>query len=338
MSRKSTSPPGSRVPERHCLVTGGAGFVGSHLCELLVARGDRVTVLDDLSTGCRENLAGLAGRPGFELVIGSVRDPDCLRPLVRRATAVFHLAAAVGVRTIVEKPLDSLLTNIEGTQNVLAAAADAGGRPVLITSSSEVYGKNENIPFAEDNDLVIGATTIRRWGYACSKALDEFLAFAYAAEQGVPAVVTRLFNTIGPRQTGRYGMVVPRFVGQALAGEPLTVFGDGRQTRCFTYVADVAAALAVLIGHPAAVGGVFNIGTRDEISIIDLARKVKRACNSASPIRLVAPEDAYGPGFEDMRRRVPDLERIERLIGYRPRVSLDEALARIIAAAGSGRS
>jgi len=329
MPRKNTSPRGGREPETTYLVTGGAGFIGSHLAEFLVGRGRRVIVLDDLSTGRRENLATLTECGHFELVVGSVCEQALVRPLVARADVIFHLAAAVGVRVILEQPLASLKTNIEGTLVVLEEAA-RHACPVVLTSSSEVYGKNENIPFAEENDIVLGSTTIRRWGYACSKALDEFLAFAYHGDRGLPVTAARLFNTIGPRQTGRYGMVVPRFIDQALAGEPLTVYGDGMQTRCFTYVSDVVEALYRLSLEPAAAGRVLNIGTREETTILELARKVRRLCRSKSRIQHIPLDKAYARGFEDMRRRVPDLARIEALIGYRPRVTLDEALEKII--------
>jgi len=312
------------------LVTGGAGFIGSHLCEYLAGKGHRVTVLDDLSTGSRDNLSRLQKNPEFQLVVDSVLNRPAVEELVREADVIFHLAAAVGVRTVIERSLHSLKTNIDGTANVLEAASSSS-RKVIFASTSEVYGKNENIPFAEENDIVLGATAIRRWGYACSKALDEFLALAYFTEQKVPVVIVRLFNTIGPRQTGRYGMVVPRFIGQALAGRPITIYGDGRQTRCFTYVSDVVDALYLLSGKNSVAGCVFNIGTREEISILQLAEKVKALCRSNSRITHISPEKVYLEGFEDMRRRVPDLTRVEKAIGYRPGVTLDEALRKIIA-------
>ncbi|MCX5641804.1 MAG: GDP-mannose 4,6-dehydratase [Candidatus Omnitrophica bacterium] len=312
------------------LVTGGAGFIGSHLCEYLLARGHQVTALDDLSTGSLENIKSIKTNPGFQLVVDTVLNHSVLAGLVSGADIICHLAAAVGVKNIIENPLQSLKTNVEGTLNVLEAAVPSGQR-VVLTSTSEVYGKNENVPFSEENDMVLGPTTIRRWGYACSKALDEFLALAYFSEKKVPVVIGRLFNTIGPRQTGRYGMVVPRFVGQALAGEEITVYGDGKQTRSFTYVSDVVAALYLLSQNKNIIGGVFNIGNTEEITIRELAEKVKMLCRSDSRIVHLPMEEAYRDGFEDMRRRLPDLSRIKEAIGYSPKVNLDEALKKVIA-------
>ena len=312
------------------LITGGAGFIGSHLCEYLLSHGHQVTALDDLSTGSLENIKSIQTNSGFQLVVDSVLNRSALESLVSKADIICHLAAAVGVKNIIENPLQSLKTNVEGTLNVLEAAVLSGQR-VILTSTSEVYGKNENIPFSEENDLVLGPTTIRRWGYACSKALDEFLALAYFSEKKVPVVIGRLFNTIGPRQTGRYGMVVPRFVGQALTGKPITVYGDGKQTRSFTYVSDVVEALYLLSQNKNIIGGVFNIGTREEITIQELAEKVKTLCRSNSRIVHLPPEEVYRDGFEDMRRRLPDLSRIKEAIGYFPKVNLDEALKKVIA-------
>ncbi|HNQ35182.1 MAG TPA: GDP-mannose 4,6-dehydratase [bacterium] len=318
------------------LITGGAGFIGSHLTEHLLPAGHRVTVLDDLSTGRLKNLEAVKHHPNLQILVDSILNRPVLERLVGEADAVFHLAAAVGVRTVIEQPLQSLRTNVEGTCNLLEACA-AARRKIVLASTSEVYGKNENVPFAEENDIVLGATTIRRWAYACSKALDEFFALAYAAEAGLPVIIVRLFNTIGPRQTGRYGMVVPRFVRQALEGRPITIYGDGRQSRCFTCVSDVIEALGRLVESPAAVGGVFNIGSREEVTIEDLARRIRTLCKSRSPLVHLDPEQDYKEGFEDMRRRVPDLTRLEATIGYRPRVSLETALKQIIADFKAGR-
>lgn len=312
------------------LITGGAGFIGSHLCEYLLSHGHQVTALDDLSTGSLENIKSIQVHPSFQLVVDSVLNRSILESLVSKTDIICHLAAAVGVKNIIENSLQSLKINVEGTLNVLEAAVPSGQR-VVLTSTSEVYGKNENIPFSEENDMVLGPTTIRRWGYACSKALDEFLALAYFSEKKVPVVIGRLFNTIGPRQTGRYGMVVPRFVGQALAGEEITVYGDGKQTRSFTYVSDVVEALYLLSQNKNIIGGVFNIGTREEITIQELAEKIKMLCRSSSRIVHLSLEEAYRDGFEDMRRRLPDLSRIGEAIGYSPKVNLDEALKKVIA-------
>ncbi len=312
------------------LVTGGAGFIGSHLCEFLLKEGHQVIALDDLSTGSLQNVKALCKNPSFQLFIDTVLNPEILDALVFRVDIVFHLAAAVGVRTIIENPLQSLKTNVEGTLHTLEAAARYK-RKVILTSTSEVYGKNENIPFSEENDIVLGSTTIRRWGYACSKALDEFLGLAFASQRNIPVVIVRLFNTIGPRQTGRYGMVVPRFIAQAKAGKPITVFGDGKQARAFTYISDVVEALYRFSIQKEITGGVFNIGTKEEISIGELAKKIKALCHSDSRIVHIPLNRAYRDGFEDMRRRLPDLSRAEKAIEYSPKVSLDEALKKIIA-------
>ncbi len=312
------------------LVTGGAGFIGSHLCEALLGAGHHVVVLDDLSTGQRGNIDHLVSHPRFECVVGDVCNRAHVEPLVERADAIFHLAAAVGVRLVVESPVRTIATNIDGTALVLDLASRAGKR-VLITSSSEVYGKSAKVPFSEDDDLVLGNTRTGRWSYACSKALDEFLALAYARERALPAVVVRLFNTAGPRQTGRYGMVLPTFVRQALAGQPITVHGDGEQRRCFCDVADVVGALVKVIEHPDAAGTVFNIGSTEEVTIGELAARVRSLCGSDSPITLVPYGDAWDEQFEDMRRRVPDLTRIGKLIGFAPRSDLDEIIRRVMA-------
>jgi UDP-glucose 4-epimerase len=311
------------------LLTGGAGFVGSHLADALLARGHQVIVIDDLSTGAMDNIAHLKGRPGFEYVIDSVMNEPLVAELVDRADVVFHLAAAVGVKLIVEAPVRTIETNVHGTEIVLTHASKKG-RLVVIFSTSEVYGKSTAVPFREDADLVLGPTPKHRWAYACSKAIDEFLALAYHRERRLPVIVVRLFNTVGPRQTGRYGMVIPTFVRQALAGEPLTVYGDGRQTRSFTYVGDVVDGLIRLVSEPRAVGGVFNIGNTQELSILDLAERVRSLTESRSEIVLIPYDQAYEAGFEDMPRRVPDLRKIHDLIGYEPRVMLDDILRRVV--------
>jgi len=311
------------------LLTGGAGFVGSHLAEALLTRGHQVIVLDDLSTGSMDNIAHLKGRPGFEYVIDTVMNESLAAELIDRADVVFHLAAAVGVKLIVEAPVRTIETNVHGTEVVLKHASKKG-RLVVIFSTSEVYGKSTAVPFHEDADLVMGPTPKHRWAYACSKAIDEFLALAYFREKRLPVIVVRLFNTVGPRQTGRYGMVIPNFVRQALAGEPITVFGDGRQTRSFTDVGDVVVGLIKLVAEPRAVGQVFNIGNNEEVSILDLAHRIRAATGSDSEIELIPYDEAYEAGFEDMPRRVPDLSKIHSLVGYQPTLSLDEILRRVI--------
>jgi UDP-glucose 4-epimerase len=311
------------------LITGGAGFVGSHLAEALLARGDTVHVLDNLSTGAMDNIVHLKGRDRFHYLVDTVMNERVVAEAIDRVDVVYHLAAAVGVRLIVESPVNTIETNVHGTEMVLKVASKKG-KKVLIASTSEVYGKSEAVPFREDADLVLGATTKGRWSYACSKAIDEFLALAYWKEKQLPVVVFRLFNTVGPRQTGRYGMVIPNFVKQALRDEPITVFGDGRQSRCFTYVSDVVEALVKLAEHPGAVGEVLNIGNdQEEIAILDLAQRVKARTGSKSPIEMVPYDKAYEEGFEDMPRRVPDLGKVRALIGYEPRVHLDEILDKV---------
>ncbi|MCG6922156.1 MAG: GDP-mannose 4,6-dehydratase [Acidobacteria bacterium] len=313
------------------LITGGAGFVGSHLTERLLESGHEVHVIDDLSTGSIENIEPFKGRAGFHYTIETIMNAPVLAELVDRVDVVFHLAAAVGVRLIVESPVNTIETNVHGTEKVLALA-NKKRKKVVLTSTSEVYGKADTVPFREDGDLVMGPTSKGRWSYACSKAIDEFLALAYHKEKRLPVVVVRLFNTVGPRQTGRYGMVIPNFVKQALLGHPLTVFGDGTQTRCFTDVRDVVGQLATLAEAPAAVGEVFNVGNdREEVSILELAERVKARTGSKSEIVLVPYEKAYEEGFEDMQRRVPDLSKLRALTGYEPQVSLDECLDRIVA-------
>lgn len=311
------------------LITGGAGFIGSHLAEALLAAGHEVVVLDDLSTGRIENLAAVKGHPRLELNTGSVTDETLVRQLVAGTDVVYHLAAAVGVRLILDRPVGTIETNVVGTETVLRAARE--GRPrVVLASTSEVYGKNDRVPLSEDDDRVLGPTTKSRWSYACSKAIDEFLGLAYHREYQLPVTIVRFFNTIGPRQTGRYGMVVPRFVRQALDGGPITVYGDGRQSRCFTDVEDTVRATIALSLAPDAVGEVFNVGTTHELTIGTLAERVRALAGSDSPIVLVPYEEAYQPGFEDLRRRVPDIRKAERVAGYRPRVSLDETLKHVI--------
>jgi UDP-glucose 4-epimerase len=313
------------------LITGGAGFLGSHLAEALIARGDTVYVLDNLSTGSIENIEHLKADRRFHYAIDSVINEPVTAELIDRVDVVFHLAAAVGVRLIVESPVNTIETNVHGTEMVLKLA-NKKKKKVIVASTSEVYGKSEAVPFNEEADLVMGATSKGRWSYACSKAIDEFLALAYHKEKHLPVVIVRLFNTVGPRQTGRYGMVVPNFVKQGLLGHPITVYGDGTQSRCFTYVTDVVGALMKLADHEGAVGQVFNIGNdSEEVTIRDLARRVKERTKSPSEIVTIPYDKAYESGFEDMPRRVPDLAKIRGLIAYEPKVQLDEILDRVIA-------
>jgi UDP-glucose 4-epimerase len=313
---------------RH-LITGGAGFIGSHLCDELLSRGDEVHVLDDLSTGSVENIRHLKGRPGFDYTIETLNNTAIVAELVDDADVVYHLAAAVGVQLIVESPVRTIETNVHCTEIVLAQASKKK-KPVFVASTSEVYGKSRDLPYREDGDLMLGPTVRGRWSYACSKALDEFLAIAHWKERKLPTVVGRLFNTVGPRQTGRYGMVIPNFVRQAVADEPLTVFGDGTQSRCFCHVSDVVRALADLMRRDDAYGEVFNIGSDEEISILDLAREVQRMTESKSEITIVPYEEAYEPGFEDMQRRIPDTSKIRSLLGWHPTKSLAEILSDVI--------
>jgi len=312
------------------LITGGAGFIGSHLAEALLERGWTVEVVDDLSTGSIENIRHLKGHPHFAYTLDSVMNRSLMLELVDRADVIFHLAAAVGVRLIVERPVYTIETNIKATELILELAARKR-RPLLLASTSEVYGKLDKPKFSEDDDVILGPTSKARWCYAASKMIDEFLARAYYKEKGLPTVVARLFNTIGPRQTGQYGMVVPRFVRLAMAGEPIPVYGDGTQRRSFTWVGDVVSAMLALIAHPKAHGEVFNIGHTKEISIHELAVLVKAMTGSASEIVLVPYEEAYEAGFEDMARRAPDIAKIQGLIGYRPVLDLPEMLERVIA-------
>ena len=313
------------------LITGGAGFVGSHLAEALLARGDTVYALDNLSTGSIDNIEHLKTDRRFHYVIDSMMNEPVVAELIDRADVVFHLAAAVGVRLIVESPVNTIETNVHGTEMVLKLA-NKKKKKVLVASTSEVYGKSDTVPFREDADLVLGPTSKGRWSYACSKAIDEFLALAYWKEKHLPVVIFRLFNTVGPRQTGRYGMVIPNFVKQALLGHPLTVFGDGSQSRCFTYISDVVDALIKLADHPDAVGEVFNIGNgAEEVTILDLAHRVKARAASKSEITLIPYDKAYEEGFEDMHRRIPDTSKLTKLTGYQPKVGLDEIITRIAA-------
>ena len=318
------------------LVTGGAGFIGSHLVERLLDRGDEVTVLDDLSTGQRSNLAAVESHAQFRFVEGSVLNAELVDELIGQAEAVYHLAAAVGVDWVLRHPLRSLQTNIQGTENVLRAAAEAERMPrVLIASTSEVYGKNDKDALAEDDDRVLGSARLSRWFYASAKAIDEAFALAYWEERQLPVTVVRLFNTVGPRQTGRYGMVVPRFVRWALRNEPLRVYGDGNQTRCFTNVRDTVRALVALVDTPSAAGEIFNVGQPFEIRIVDLARRVIELCESSSQLSLVPydSKDAYGEraaGYEDMRRRVPDADKLFAYTGFRPNTGLDQTLREVI--------
>jgi len=342
------------------LITGGAGFIGSHLAEELIKRGDKVYVVDDLSTGRIENLSSLLDNPQFSFMQGSILNEKLMAESIEKCELVYHLAAAVGVKYIMENRLNSIQTNVRGTEIVLELASKAclrakrkDKKKVMLASTSEVYGKNGTVPFNEENDSVLGPTTLHRWSYSCTKMMDEFLALAYFKEKQLPIVIMRFFNTVGPRQLGRYGMVVPRFIKRALSGAPLQVYGDGTQTRCFTYISDVIRAMVELATvRPAklctpplgglggvmasvtscsnAVGEVFNIGSEEEISIKDLAKKIIKLTGSSSEIKYIPYEKAYGEGFEDMKRRVPDISKIKRFIGWQPEVSLDELLKQVI--------
>ncbi len=310
------------------LITGGAGFIGSHLSEALLERGWVVEIIDDLSTGKFENIAHLEKNPKFHYVIDTIMDVEIMKKLIARADVVYHLAAAVGVKYVIDNPLKALQVNIQGTEIVLELA-NKKKQKVLLASTSEIYGKNDKVPFSEVDDRVLGSTHISRWGYSASKAVDEFLALAYYREKRLPVVIVRLFNTVGSRQTGQYGMVIPKFVHQALLNHPLIVFGDGKQARCFADVGDVVNGMIALMEHPEAVGEIFNIGSREEIAIEDLAQKVKQVCQSKSEIIYVPYEQAYEEGFEDMRRRVPDISKAKKLIGYDPKTSLDKILKKV---------
>jgi UDP-glucose 4-epimerase len=311
------------------LITGGAGFIGSHLSEALLDAGQQVVVLDNLSTGSIDNIVHLKGRAGFEYQIDSVMNEPLIAEMIDGADVVFHFAAAVGVKLIVEQPVHTIETNVHGTEVVLKHA-NKKKKLVVIASTSEVYGKSDDVPFREDSDLVLGPTPKHRWAYACSKALDEFLALAYWKERKLPVIIVRFFNTVGPRQTGQYGMVIPNFVRQALAGEPITVFGDGTQSRSFTHVADVVGALLKLVAEPKAIGQVINVGNTQEVTMRALAERVREVAGSSSPIKSVPYDEAYESGFEDMPRRVPDLSKVRAMIGYEPKFGLDDILVQVI--------
>lgn len=313
----------------HYLITGGAGFIGSSLAEALLARGASVTVIDDLSTGSIRNIEHLKSHPRFSYVVDTIMNVPLLAELVDAADAIYHLAAAVGVKLIVESPVRTLETNLRGTELVLAAAGKKR-KKVLLASTSEVYGKSTDIPFHEDGDLVIGATTRGRWSYACSKTIDEFLALAYWRERRSPTVIARFFNTVGPRQTGQYGMVVPRFVTQSLRGDPITVYGDGTARRCFTHVYDAIEAVIGLMEVDHTVGEVYNVGSQQEVSMLDLAHRVRELTGSSSEIMFMPYEEAYGENFEDMPRRVPSLDKIRDAIGWQPTIGLDQTLESVI--------
>ncbi len=312
------------------LVTGGAGFIGSHLCELLIQRGHYVIAIDNLSTGRLENIQHLLPIPSFQFVRETITNSLVLDRLTSEVDILIHLAAVVGVQLIVEDPVNTIATNIMGTEAVLTTANRYHCK-VMIASTSEVYGKGFKVPLNEDDDCVMGPTSHSRWAYATSKAIDEFLGLAYYHQFGLPVIIMRFFNTVGPRQTGRYGMVLPRFVRQALAGEPITIYGDGEQSRCFGDVADVIDATVKLASHPGAIGQVFNIGSPEEVTIRELAERVLTVTGSQSKIIYIPYDEAYAPGFEDMRRRVPDLGKIRGIIGYEPRYTLDDTIKRVVA-------
>jgi len=311
------------------LITGGAGFIGSHLAEALLDGGHEVDIIDNLSTGSIRNVGHLKSNPRFQYAIDTLTNEPLLAELIDRNDVIFHFAAAVGVKLIVEQPVHTIETNVHGTEVVLKHAHKKK-KKVVIASTSEVYGKSADVPFREDADLVMGATVKHRWAYACSKAIDEFLALAYYKERDLPVIIVRFFNTVGPRQTGQYGMVLPSFVRQALSGEPITVFGDGTQSRSFTYVGDVVDCMMRLVNEPKAVGQVFNIGNKQEVTILQLAELVKSLTGSASRIEFVPYDKAYEEGFEDMPRRVPDLTKVTQLVGYEPKVQLNEIITRVI--------
>ncbi|MCA1591756.1 MAG: GDP-mannose 4,6-dehydratase [Acidobacteria bacterium] len=311
------------------LITGGAGFIGSHLSDAYLERGDEVFIIDDLSTGSIDNITHLKSHARFHYTIDSVHNQPAVAELIDQCDVIFHLAAAVGVKLIVESPVHTIETNVRGTEVVLAQA-NKKKKKVLVASTSEVYGLSTEVPFKEDGNLVMGATTKGRWSYACSKAIDEFLALAYWREKKLPTVVVRLFNTVGPRQTGQYGMVIPTFVKQALAGRPITVYGTGEQTRCFGYVGDVVGALVKLMDKDDSVGQVFNIGSDEEVSIMELAERVKSLTGSSSEIVTMPYDEAYEEGFEDMPRRVPDISKVGAAVGFRPTMKLDGILESVI--------
>jgi len=311
------------------LITGGAGFIGSHLAEELLKQGNKVWAIDDLSTGRLENVKHLMGNPNFKIAIDTIQNETVMDRLVSENDMIYHLAAAVGVELIVEHPVKTIETNIMGSEMVLKLA-NRYLKKVLIVSTSEVYGKSEKVPFSEDDDRLLGPTIRSRWCYSSSKAIDEYLALAYHKEKGLPTVVVRLFNTVGPRQTGQYGMVIPRMVTRALKNEPILVYGDGKQIRCFTYVADVVDALIKLMKNPRAEGQIFNVGGNEPVSIMELAKRIKKLTNSDSSIEIIPYEKAYEEGFEDMKIRIPDLSKIKSYIGYEPRHTLDEILKNVI--------
>ncbi len=313
----------------HYLITGGCGFIGSHLAEALLREGHEITIIDDLSTGRIANVQHLERDPRLHLLIGSVTDAVLVHEAVKRVDRVFHLASAVGVKLIMERPVETIDTIVSGAQIVLAQA-NRYRKPLLLTSTSEVYGKSTSVPFDEDGDRLEGPTTKHRWAYACAKALDEFMAMAYWKSANLPVVVARLFNTVGPRQTGQYGMVIPRFVQRAVAGDPIEVFGDGSQSRCFCHVRDVVRGLIDLMHCQQAYGEVVNLGSTEEIRILDLAQRIVNLVGSSSPIRCVPYTSVFGDGFEDMQRRVPSIAKAERLIGWRPEISLDETLMDVV--------
>ena len=317
------------VENKRVLITGGAGFIGSHLAELYLDRGDYVHIIDDLSTGSMQNILHLKSNKKFSYTIDSVHNRPIVAEVVDQSDVVVHLAAAVGVKLIVESPVATIEANVHGTEVVLAAAAKKK-KPVLIASTSEVYGQSTDLPYREDGNLMMGATTKGRWSYACSKAIDEFLGLAYYRERRLPVTIVRLFNTVGPRQTGRYGMVVPTFIHQALRGEPITVYGDGNQSRCFGYVGEVVQAIVALFDHPDAVGGVFNIGSTEEVTIGELAEMVKVMTASPSDIIEIPYDEAYEAGFEDMHRRIPDTTKLKDLVGFAPSIGLETILEKVI--------
>ena len=311
------------------LITGGAGFIGSHLAEKLLNEGHTVWIIDDLSTGRLENVKHLMGNPKFKVAIDTIQNETVMDRLVSETDMIYHLAAAVGVELIVEHPVHTIETNIMGSEMVLKLA-NRYLKKVLIVSTSEVYGKSEKVPFKEDDDRVLGPTIRSRWCYSSSKAIDEYLALAYHKERGLPTVIVRLFNTVGPRQTGQYGMVIPRMVMRALKNEPLLVYGDGSQVRCFTYVTDVVNALTKLMQTPEAEGEIFNVGGNEPVTIMELAERIKKLANSQSEIKVIPYEEAFEEGFEDMKIRIPDLSKINKFIGYKPTYSLDEILGNVI--------
>ena len=311
------------------LITGGAGFIGSHLADALLARGDSIVLLDDLSTGRLENIEHLRQRDDVDFVLGSILDADLVSDVMSRVDVCFHLAAAVGVQLIVDKPLESLATNIRGSEIVFEKAHEHGTK-VLVTSTSEIYGKNTSDKLGEEDDRILGSPLKSRWSYSEAKAIEEILAYTYWRQKGLPTVIVRLFNTVGPRQTGHYGMVIPRFVGQAVKGEPITVYGDGQQTRCFCFVGDVVTGLLALMDHPDASGRAYNLGGTEEVSMEQLARKIVDVVGSSSTVRFIPYDEAYEEGFEDMQRRVPDTTRAHELVGFAPEVGLDEILQRVV--------